>query len=140
MSIPLATIAACFEGEIPSVIVTSSAEGEPNLAHLSQVLFVDDARVAASNQFFTKTSANLAANPLATLVCVDPHQLLSYTLLVRHERTDVDGEVFDRARRSIELIASATGMEGVFALRSIDVFRVLDVAAVPSRGTAAAAS
>jgi adenylate cyclase len=137
VSIPLADIARCFEGEIPSVIVTSSAAGEPNLAHLSQVLLVDDDHVAASNQFFTKTSANLAANPLATLLCVDPADLLSYKLLVRHERTEDEGPVFDRARRTIELIATATGMVGTFALRSIDVFRVLDVAAVPSRGSAA---
>jgi adenylate cyclase len=135
VTVRLAEIAACFEGEIPSVIVTSSDDGEPNLAHLSQVLLVDDEHVAASNQFFTKTSANLAANPLATLLCVDPRDLVSYKLLVRHERTDAEGDVFERARRSIELIASATGMEGVFALRSIDVFRVLDVSTVPSRAT-----
>jgi adenylate cyclase len=137
VTIPLGDIARCFEGEIPSVIVTSSEAGEPNLAHLSQVLLVDDDHVAASNQFFTKTSVNLAVNPLATLLCVDPGDLRSYKLLVRHERTDAEGPVFERARRSIELIATATGMEGVFALRSIDVFRVLDVAAVASRGTAA---
>jgi adenylate cyclase len=137
LTIPLGDIARCFEGEIPSVIVTSSATGEPNLAHLSQVLLVDDDHVAASNQFFTKTAANLAVNPLATLLCVDPGDLRSYKLLVRHDKTDVDGPVFDRARRSIELIATATGMQGVFALRSIDVFRVLDVAAVPSRGAVA---
>jgi hypothetical protein len=57
---------------VPSVIATSSREGVPNLAHLSQVFLVDDDHVATSNQFFGKTLANILENPVATLVCVTP--------------------------------------------------------------------
>jgi len=128
--IALAAIAPCFEGEIPSLLATCSSGGEPNLAHLSRVFLVDDHHVATSNQFFTKTMANLAGNPLATLLCVHPVTFLSYKLLLRHERSEEEGELFDAVRRSIEVIASLTGMAHVFALRAADVYRVLDVQVV----------
>lgn len=127
----LSEISRCFEGEIPSVLATCSADGEPNLAHLSRVFRIDDQHVATSNQFFTKTVANLAANPSAMLVCIDPLTLRGYKLLLRHDHTEDEGEVFDTVRQSIEVIASLTGMTHVFALRCVDVFRVLDVEAIP---------
>ncbi len=132
MRIALSDIARCFEGEIPSLMATCSPEGEPNLAHLSRVYLVDDEHVATSNQFFTKTTRNLSANPLASLLCVDPVTALSYKLLLQHERSEQEGELFEAVRRSIEVIASLTGMSHVFALRAVDVFRVLDVEAVAS--------
>ena len=135
MSIELPSIARCFAGEIPSVIATSSAAGEPNLAHLSQVFLIDADHVGISNQFFGKTAANLADNPFATLMVVDPEELISYKLLVRHEGSEDSGPRFETARHAIDAIASLTGMADTFALRSVDVFRVLDVALVPSRAT-----
>ena len=132
MSIPLAEIARCFEGEIPTALATCSAAGEPNLVLLSRVYLVDDHHVAVSNQFFTKTVANLAANPLATMVCIDPQTCLSYKLLARFERSEGEGEVFEAVRRSIDMIAAMSGMTDIFALRAVDVFRVLDATAVPS--------
>ncbi len=61
--IALSDIAACFEGLIPAEIATASADGVPNVTHLSRVHMVDDERVALSNQFFSKTTRNLAENP-----------------------------------------------------------------------------
>ena len=133
MTLTLNDIPRCLQGVIPSIIATSSAAGEPNVAHLSQVFFVDEHHVAASNQFFSKTIANLAANPLAMLVCPDPVDLVSYKILVRHEGTQVEGPLFDAACASIDAIAALTGMADVFALKAMDVFRVLDIEAVPSR-------
>jgi adenylate cyclase len=127
----LSEISRCFEGEIPSLLVTCSAAGEPNLAHLSRVFLMDDGHVATSNQFFTKTVANLAANPSAVLMCVDPLTLISYKLLLCLDHSEDAGALFEKVRRSIEVIASLTGMTNVFALRSVDVFRVLNVEAVP---------
>jgi adenylate cyclase len=134
VSISLASIGRCFEGTIPAVIATSSASGEPNLAHLSQVFMVDAEHVATSNQFFAKTSANLAVNPLAVLLCPDPVDLVTYKLLVQHERTDTEGSLFESAGASIDAIAALTGMVDVFSLRAIDVFRVLDVSVAAARG------
>jgi adenylate cyclase len=117
------------------MLATSSLDGLPNLAHLSQVLLVDDNHVGLSNQFFTKSCANLAENPLATVVCVEPGTLISYKLLVRHERTEHDGATFESVRRSVDAIASMTGMAEVFSLKAVEVFRVLHVEVVPTRGT-----
>ncbi|HZX53414.1 MAG TPA: pyridoxamine 5'-phosphate oxidase family protein [Ilumatobacteraceae bacterium] len=127
MTVALTEIARCFQGSIPSIIATSSIDGEPNITHLSQVFLVDDQHVATSNQFFAKTVANLAANPLATLLCPDPVDMVTYKLLVRHEGTQRDGALFDAARASIDAIAALTGMSDVFALRSMDVFCVLNI-------------
>jgi hypothetical protein len=133
MTIPLASISRCFEGTIPALIATSSPTGEPNLAHLSQVFLVDADHVATSNQFFGKTMTNLAENPLAVLLCPDPLDLATYKLLLQHERSERDGALFESAGASIDAIAALTGMADVFALRAIDVFRVLDVSVAPSR-------
>jgi len=133
VTIALAAIGRCFEGTIPAVIATSSATGEPNLAHLSQVFLVDDSHIATSNQFFAKTMANLAENPLAVLLCPDPVDLATYKLIVEHERSERAGSLFESAGASIDAIAALTGMSDVFALRAIDVFRVLDVSVAVSR-------
>jgi hypothetical protein len=127
MTVALSEISRCFQGSIPSIIVTSSIDAEPNVAHLSQVFLVDDQHVATSNQFFAKTVANLARNPLATLLCPDPVDLVTYKLLVRHEGTQREGALFDAARASIDAIAALTGMSEVFALKAMDVFRVLNI-------------
>ena len=135
MRIALGDIPRCFEGEVPSLMATCSPDGEPNLAHLSRVYMVDEHHVATSNQFFTKTVKNLSANPLASLLCIEPVTIITYKLLLRHERSENEGPLFDQVCRSIEVIASLTGMSHVFALRAVDVFRVLDVEAVTSART-----
>ena len=135
MRIALGDIPRCFEGEVPSLLATCSPDGEPNLAHLSRVYLVDEHHVATSNQFFTKTLRNLAANPLACLLCIEPVTVLTYKLLLRHERSEREGPLFDEVCRSIEVIASLTGMAHVFALRAVDVFRVLDVEGVMTART-----
>ena len=125
--IPLGEIAACFEGLIPATIATAAADGTPNITHLSRVHMVDDDHIALSNQFFSKTIQNLAVNPRACVCVVDPITYDSYRLVVRYERTERRGPLFDRMRRDIDAIAALTGMEGVFKLRSADVYRVVEI-------------
>ena len=141
--IPLSEIAACFEGLIPATIATAGADGTPNVTHLSRVHMVDDDHVALSNQFFSKTIQNLAANPRACVGVVDPMTYNSYRLVLRYERTERRGPLFDRMRRDIDAIAALTGMEGVFKLRSADIYRVIATdlvrAAVHESGETAAA-
>ena len=53
----------CFEGVVPAVIASAAADGTPNITYLSRVQLVDNEHLALSNQFFSKTSRNLAENP-----------------------------------------------------------------------------
>jgi predicted pyridoxine 5'-phosphate oxidase superfamily flavin-nucleotide-binding protein len=129
----LSDIAGCFEGIIPAEIATASAEGEPNVTHLSRVHMLDDDRVVLSNQFFSKTTRNLAENPVACVVVIDPTTYDSYRLLVQYERTERRGPVFERLRRDIDAVAVLTGMEGVFKLRSADIYRVLELERVAAK-------
>ena len=57
MTISLRDLSACFEGVIPSIISTVSSDRIPNISYLSHVALIDDAHVALSNQFFSKTAA-----------------------------------------------------------------------------------
>ena len=139
MSVDVDDIARCFEGEIPAVLVTSAIDGTPNVVHVSHVFLIDPLHVAISNQFLGKTVVNLRTNPVAMALCVDPATLDSYRLLLRHLRSESAGNTFDMVQRTIEAVARLTGMAEVFALRSVEVFRVLDVEAVLSRGAAASA-
>jgi len=129
----LSDIAACFEGIIPAEIATASADGVPNVTHLSRVHMLDDERVVLSNQFFSKTTRNLAENPRACVVVIDPNTYDSYRLLVQYERTERRGPIYERLRRDIDAIAALTGMEGVFKLRSADVYRVLELELVRAK-------
>ena len=120
-------IASCFEGIIPAEIATASADGVPNVTHLSRVHMVDDDHVALSNQFFSKTVRNLAENPRACVMVIDPLTYNSYKLILQYERTERRGALFERMRRDIDAIAALTGMHDVFKLRSADVYRVVSI-------------
>ena len=133
-TISMDDIAACFDGEVPAMFATADADGTPNLGHVSQVFRVDDQHGAVSNQFLGKSITNLRSNALATLVCLDPQTIISYQLLVRYVRTESTGPTFAAVQRSIDAIAAMTGMADVFALRAVEVMRVLGIEPVPMRG------
>jgi predicted pyridoxine 5'-phosphate oxidase superfamily flavin-nucleotide-binding protein len=126
-AIALRDLAACFEGAVPSTIATASVDGTPNVTYLSKVHLVDDEHVALSDQFFSKTNRNLAENPYACVLVFDPGTYDQYRLLLRFERSERRGRLFDRIDRDIEAIAALTGMQGVFKLRSVGIYRVLEI-------------
>ena len=124
----------CFDGRIPAVIATSSAAGEPNITYLSAVHAVDEERVALSNQFMSKTARNLAENPRATLLLLDPVTYCEYQLRLRYERTDRRGPLFERLRDEVDKVAALSGMQDVFRLRSADICRVEEIELVRDLG------
>jgi len=125
--ISLCDIALCFEGVVPAVIATAAADGTPNVTYLSKVRMVDNERVALSNQFFSKTTRNLAENPRASLLLIDPVTFDEYRLVVKYERTERRGPLFDRMDADIEAVAAITGMSGIFKLKSADIYRVVQL-------------
>ncbi len=123
----LGSLQVCFEGAIPAVLATVSASGVPNVTYLSRVRYVDDEHVALSNQFFSKTVRNLAENPRASLMLVDPTTYDEYRLAVVFERTVRKGPIFERLRDDVNEAAAFHNMQDVFKLRAADLFRVLDI-------------
>ncbi|HEV8112941.1 MAG TPA: GAF domain-containing protein [Planctomycetota bacterium] len=126
----LEELQACFQGVIPSLIATCGADGEPNITYLSQVYYLDPKHVALSCQFFNKTRRNVAENPYATVVLQDPITFEAWKLLIRFQRAETEGPLFDTMSMRIQVIASHTGMAGVFKLISADVYDVIDCSPV----------
>jgi GAF domain-containing protein/predicted pyridoxine 5'-phosphate oxidase superfamily flavin-nucleotide-binding protein len=123
----LRSLQMCFEGAVPAVVATASKDGLPNITYLSRVHRVDDERVALSNQFFSKTSRNLAENPRASMLLIDPTTYDQFRLTLVYERTERRGPVFERLRDDVDALAALTGMQDVFKLRAADVYRVLHI-------------
>lgn len=129
--VSLSDLRRCFRGGVPSVIATASADGTPNVTYLSTVHLVDDERVALSNQFFSKTSRNLAENPRASVLVLDPLTYDEYRLDLVYERTERRGPLFESLREEVDAVAALSGMQSVFRLRAADVYRVMHVEPVP---------
>jgi len=127
MATRLEDLVNCFQGVMPSMIATCSLDGEPNVTYLSQVYYVDPKRVALSCQFFNKTKRNVLENPHATVIVHDAVSFDSWRLRLRYHHEETSGELFDMMATRIDVIASHTGMAGVFKLISADVYDVLAV-------------
>jgi predicted pyridoxine 5'-phosphate oxidase superfamily flavin-nucleotide-binding protein len=117
----------CFEGAVPAIVATASADGVPNITYLSRVRMVDGERVALSNQFFSKTARNLAENPRASLLIVDPCSYEQYRVTLLYERTDRRGPTFERLRDDVDTIAALQGKQDVFCVRAADIYRVAHI-------------
>ena len=95
-------------------------------------MYVDPEHVALSNQFFSKTIQNVRSNPLAQITLITPATGRQVRLDARFERVEDSGDLFEQMRAEIDAIASLMGMQSVFRLRSVDVYRVLHAAYVAS--------
>jgi adenylate cyclase len=117
----------CFEGAVPAAIATASSSGVPNVTYLSRVRIVDDERIAVSNQFFSKTQRNLAENPRASVLVIDPLEYVQFRLTLVYERTERRGLIFDKLKEDVEAVAAVSGMQNVFKLRAADIYRVVEI-------------
>lgn len=134
LSVPLDTIAPCFEGVVPASVCSCSREGLPNVTFLSIVHRLDENHVGLSFQFFNKTRKNVQENPRAQVIVIRPGTADQYRLDLRYLRTETDGPAFDRMRTRLEAVASQIGMSRVFRLRGMDVYEVLDCRPVNQEG------
>jgi len=122
----LRTIKQCFEGSIPSGLATCSKNGMPNVTYLSQVHLIDDNHVALSFQFFNKTKSNIAQNPQASLLVIDPISCVQYRLQLEYVRQETEGLIFERVKTKLDAVASMSGMSHIFRLQGVDIYRVLE--------------
>jgi adenylate cyclase len=133
--ISLSDLRRSFHGGVPSVIATASADGTPNVTYLSTVHLVGNDRVALSNQFFSKTTRNLAENPRASVLVVDPITYDEHRLQLVFERTERRGPLFESLREEVDAVAALSGMQDVFRLRAADIYRVVRIEKVPGGAT-----
>ena len=105
----LHAIRPCLEGAIPAVMSTCASDGTPNVAYISQVVYVDEGHVALSFQFFNKTRANILANPQASVLVLDPVTARFYRLHLRYLRTETHGALFESMKARLAGIASHEG-------------------------------
>lgn len=134
MSIGLAQLETCFEGIFPALIATTASDGMPNVSYLSHVAMVDDAHIALTNQFFSKTSDNLRADPRASVLVIDGQTCIQYTLDVTLSETLANGPHFERLAARVLASGARVGLAGVMRLRSVDIFRVEAIRAAPFIG------
>ena len=116
-----------LQGTIPANITTCSLAGEPNTTELSQVYYVDDHHVALSFQFFNKTIRNVRENPYVSVFLIHPTSWDNWQLALRFVRSETSGPLFDDMDMKLEVIASMTGMKGIFKLRAADIYEVLSI-------------
>jgi hypothetical protein len=127
MKVTLESLATCFQGILPAQLFTCSRDGLPNAAYLSHVDYVDSSHVALSFQFFNKSRRNIAENPQAMIIMVDPDTGQGWQLRLKYVRSETEGPLFDRMFLRIEAIASYCGLKGIFKLRAADVYEVLSI-------------
>jgi hypothetical protein len=131
MSVPLESLATCFQGLLPAQLFTCSREGVPNAAYLSHVDYVDQTHVALSFQFFNKSRRNISENAHALVDVLDPDTGQGWQLRLVYERSETEGPLFDRMALRIEAIASYCGLKGIFKLRAADIYKVVNIVATP---------
>lgn len=127
----LSALRDLMEGVIPATVATCAPDGTPNVSYVSQLHYVDETHVALSFQFFSKTRANVLANPRATVLALHPETGAQYRFDLEYQRTETRGALFERMKAKLAGIASHEGMSGVFRLQGSDVYRVLGVERVP---------
>ena len=118
---------SALQGMFPSWITTVSNDGEPNTTVISQIWHVNETEVALSFQFFNKTKKNISQNPFAFATITNPASFDTYTLELKYNRTESEGDLFDEMDMKLQAIASMTGMTGIFKLQAADVYKVLSI-------------
>jgi uncharacterized protein len=127
-------IKPAMQGAVPSILVTCSPSGVPNVTIISQVYWVDEERVALSFQFFSKTIKNVRENPRASVWLVSPIDLTAWVLDIRYLHSETEGPTFDQMDMQLEAIASMSGMSDVFKLKAADIYAVESVQKIDANG------
>jgi adenylate cyclase len=114
-------------GMAPPTVVTLDERGVPNVIHISHAMVIDKELLALSRQFFKKTLANLERDPRATLCVTNQRTFETHCLYRSRVRVETSGPAFEAMSARVDAIAAASGMTDIFAVKAIDVFRVLRI-------------
>lgn len=131
--VTLKSVRRMFEGVIPAVMCSVSAEGMPHLCFLSQVEYVDEGHVALSFQFFNRSRENILATRRCMVSVDDPYTAAGIRMQLRYVRTESSGAVFERMRAKLAGIAAHTGMDKVYRLLGADIYEVNSVREIAGR-------
>lgn len=132
-AVTLKSVRRMFEGVIPAVMCSVSAEGMPHLCFLSQVEYVDEGHVALSFQFFNRSRENILATRRCMVSVDDPYTAAGIRMQLRYVRTESSGPVFERMRAKLAGIAAHTGMDQVYRLLGADIYEVSSVREIAGR-------
>lgn len=132
-AVTLKSVRRMFEGVIPAVMCSVSAEGMPHLCFLSQVEYVDEGHVALSFQFFNRSRENILATRRCMVSVDDPYTAAGIRMQLRYVRTECSGPVFERMRAKLAGIAAHTGMDKVYRLLGADIYEVSSVREIAGR-------
>ncbi len=113
-----------LQGIVPSCIITCSKAGIPNSTYISQVFYVDENHVAISHQFFNKSIRNIRENSYASVNVINPEDFSMWILDLEFLHSETEGTTFDKMEIQLEAIATMSGMEDVFKLKSSEIFKV----------------
>ena len=116
-----------LQGAIPSHLATCSLSGEPNVAYITQIYYVDESHIALSRQFFNKTIRNMSENPNVQIEVTHPVTGEDWRLVAEFVRSETQGELFDAMAMQLEAIATYEGMKDVYRLLASDVCKVISV-------------
>lgn len=117
----------CFDGYLPSMLATCSADGMPNATWITQIYYVDATHVAVADQFFKKTRENLDGFALAQALVIEPLSGGQWRLDLRFVGHETSGASFETMKMRIEALASTVNLGHEFPLRSADVFEVVAI-------------
>ena len=131
--VTLKSVRRMFEGVIPAVMCSVSADGMPHLCFLSQVEYVDEGHVALSFQFFNRSRENILATRRCMVSVDDPYTAAGIRMQLRYVRTESSGAVFERMRAKLAGIAAHTGMDKVYRLLGADIYEVSSVREIAGR-------
>ena len=70
---------------------------------------------------------NIQENPYAVTTVVNPNDMSMYTLDLKFDHSETEGDLFDEMDMKLEAIASMQGMSGIYKLLAADVYKVLNI-------------
>jgi uncharacterized protein len=116
-----------FQGIIPPIIATTSADKIPNITYISTISYIDDDHLALSWQFFSKTWKNISENPVFIICVTCPETGKIWEIKLKYLERKTSGDLFDEMSMAIEVIASMTGTVGIFKLAAAVVCQIISV-------------